>query len=774
MYFYHRIITLLIGICSVLSVFAQQEDCDLRLFGNILDEEGRPVAGAKVVLQPGNRTTYSDQQGGYSETALCQGRYTVIITAFGFQSVQQEVDIRPGNSPLHVQLSYEPLHIQDIHVNGVRSDMITHQRHQVSEQQRQETKGKTLADMLSTIAGVTQLTTGNSIKKPVINGLHSNRVLLLNQGVRQEGQQWGSEHAPEIDPFTADNLEVVKGAQAVRYGADALGGVVISEASAISTDRITGRVDAIGQSNGRGIIGNIRLEGGIPSFKNFGWRVQASSKRIGNMKTADYYLGNTGVAELNGSMLLQYQTAQSQWKAYYSHFGTELGIFYGAHVNNREDILANIALGRPSSDYAFDYHIRAPKQAVSHDLAKISWQRTWTPRSSLSIQYAFQNNRRKEFDLRRVASDDTPMADMQLQTQTLDLQYRNNDLRIGMSGQLQVNNNVPGTGTTPIIPNFDNHNLGVFAIQELHRGRWHSEFGLRYDYRYFDVAGYRYDYTHLNTNGGFDQYLMTDRKEFHNLSGTMGTAYHFNQFWTLKSNLALAWRAPSANELYSDGLHHGSGIYEIGRADLKSEKGYKWITALQLNNDRWDGTLEVYGQLINDYIYAAPNPDSVRQTIRGTFPVFSYTQQNAVFAGADVQVRYRISERLNYQVSASTVYAKDIDHGTFLPFIPSDRVSNSLAWQLTNDDDARVRLRHSYVAQQRRFEAGTDYSNPPKSYQLWDIFCEYPIAFRTQKVTCNLSLENVFNTLYKDYMDRFRYYAHQPGRNITLGITYQF
>lgn len=100
---------------------------------------------------------------------------------------------------------------------------------ELSPEELSKTRGRTLGESMKELTGVTTLTTGNSISKPVIHGMHSDRILILNNGIRQEGQQWGSEHAPEIDPFIANKLSVVKGAQSVRYGANAIGGVVLVE-----------------------------------------------------------------------------------------------------------------------------------------------------------------------------------------------------------------------------------------------------------------------------------------------------------------------------------------------------------------------------------------------------------------------------------------------------------------------------------------------------------------------------------------------------------------
>lgn len=671
----------------------------------------------------------------------------------------------------------DSIHLQDVEVIGRRGEL-SHAVHRLSEQEIRENKGKTLAESLTDISGVSTIGMGSSIVKPVINGLHGNRILILNNGVRQEGQQWGIEHAPEIDPFTADQLEVVKGAQGVRYGADALGGVVLVSANDIDLDRTwKGNIDLVGQSNGRGGGGHVLLEGAVKALPGLGWRLQASGKKLGNYKSADYFLGNTGVDELNYAGTLQYKRDRNQLELYVSHFGTQLGIFRGAHIGTVDDIQARIDHGRPFESYDFSYQIDAPRQKVTHDLLKASWEHQFRSDRQLEVQYGLQRNHRREYDLRRVASDDIPMADMVLTTQSLDVILKQGNSSVGVQSLIQVNNNTPGTGTTPIIPNFDSYAAGVFAVHQFHVERWHAEIGARYDFKYLDIAGYRYRRDVINEEGTVDQYLLTDTRQFHNASGTAGILYLFSPKLSWKSNIGLAWRAPSVNELYSDGVHHGSATYELGNTDLRSEKGLKWINTFIWGGDRLQATVDVYAQMIYDYIYAQPNPDSVRQTIRGTFPLFAYQQDDAFFYGADLRLRYALFNGLHYDASASLVRARNVELDSYLPYIPSARFQHAFSWAYLGESqpESYLKLAHRFVAKQTQYEEGMDYATPPPAYHLFDVVANKQIKMDDDKSwNVMLSVENLFNRSYKDYMDRFRYFAHQMGRNMNLKISYQF
>src|SRR5690606_31741353 len=315
------------------------------------------------------------------------------------------------------------------------------------------------------------------------------------------------------------------------------------------------------------------LQSGLRALPGLSWRVQGTARRSGSIRTADYHLGNTGLAEYSGSAALRYSRTRSVFDAYYSHFYTSLGIFTGAHVGTIDDIQARVEAGRPFETYPFTYAISVPRQRVIHDLGKLKWHRDYAHGGSSDIQYGIQRNHRQEYDIRRGDRDALPMLDMMLTTQTLDANYQtpiyeNWRTQVGTNLTLQVNNNVPGTLNTPLIPNYDSFTGGLFAIQRLMRGTHEWELGLRYDFKTFDAAG-------------FDKYQQAygGQRDFHNVSGSFGGVWHPSSAWQLRSNIGLAWRAPNANELYSNGLHHGAALYEVGDTGLGSEHGYKWVVS---------------------------------------------------------------------------------------------------------------------------------------------------------------------------------------------------
>ncbi|MBK1441460.1 TonB-dependent receptor [Parapedobacter sp. ISTM3] len=767
--------TFLASLLFLTTVYAQTANCTLTIRGRVIDSDTQlPLSGVTIRVSPGEYQVISDGHGYFRLSQLCKGTpYVLTATSIGFDSLSISLPL-DHDEIVTIALHHGHIHLHDVDVVGHQQTIATTNRvTTTSREQVAQVQGKTLADIFSTLPGVSMLQTGTTIAKPVINGMHSNRILILNNGIRQEGQQWGSEHAPEIDPFIAKDFKLIKGAEGVRYGADAIGGVIITSPPPLPIDpHLSGELNAIYQTNGRGGVISGMLQSGVNGISGLAWRVQGTAKRSGNVRTADYHLGNTGVAEYNASAAVRYNHTSSAFEAYYSRFQTSLGIFTGAHVGTIADIQARVEAGEPFERYPFTYAINAPRQRVTHDLGKLKWHRDHAGGGSLDIQYGIQRNHRQEYDIRRAGRDALPMLDMVLTTQTLDATYQTPlygkwRTQAGTNLTLQVNNNVPGTLNTPLIPNYDSFTAGAFAIQRFIENNHEWELGIRYDFRAFDAAGF-----------DRNQNLYGGQRDFHNVSGSFGGIWRPNAAWQLRSNIGLAWRAPNANELYSNGLHHGAALYEIGDAQLESEHGYKWVISPSYVQGRVSVDLDFYAQYVQHYIYAQPSPGEFIQTIRGTFPVFRYRQTDATFFGADLSVTYELPYSLDYQLNASLIRARDSRNDVFLPYIPADRLNHRVRWQipLMNKvaSDTYVTLEHRWVFEQKRYEPDSDYAPPPPAYHLFALYAGSKLAVGSHQLDVGISLNNAFNTAYREYMNRFRYYSHNLGREVGIRLSYSF
>jgi len=251
-------------------VFSQSPDCELPLHGMVEDNQGVSLPGATLWIEAENKGTSTNEDGSFTIPDLCTGNYRVLIRYVGYEDQILTVRI-PANRSLIIKLKPSTKILHDIVIEGdhLQKHNLSQSFNIITERELNATRGKPLGEMLQHIPGVTSMMTGPGIFKPVVHGLHSQRLLVLNNAIRQEGQQWGVEHAPEIDTYIASEMEVVKGAEAVRYGAHALGGVIIIGTPPLHHgSSLGGELNlALNSNNHMGIFSG-SLEGGFK--KNWG------------------------------------------------------------------------------------------------------------------------------------------------------------------------------------------------------------------------------------------------------------------------------------------------------------------------------------------------------------------------------------------------------------------------------------------------------------------------------------------------------------------------
>ena len=743
----------------------------------IEDKGGQPLPSAVVHFV--GKHFVSDSNGKVSIPKLSQGKYPIKVNYLGFLDYEAIITI-PAPNPYRVTMQEEVNQLAGTTLIGHVAKPVT-ATVAIDKPKLQQKSGEELAKVLTTVTGVSMIQTGATIAKPVIHGLHSNRILILNNEVRQEGQQWGADHAPEIDPAVADRIAVVKGADAVRYGSDALGGVVVITPNKLPYgDGLHGQISPSFASNGRKTATTLKLESGVPHLHHWAWRLQGTLKRSGDIHTADYILNNTAAAEANFSATIGMQQETVAAELFYSRYENESSVFYGSHIGNLDDLLARFEIGRPLTTYPFSYSIQAPKQKVVHHLLKAKAYYFLPFGGKLTAQYAFQKDIRQEFSVRRLDRTRIPALNMWLTTHLAEVFWENMDAPhwktlLGGSFSLQDNYNQPGTGVVPVIPNFASVSYGAFAIEKYHKDNWNAEAGLRYDYKYLSADGY-------------DMYSQRYGGEhnFHNITYSLGGAWQATPQSSLSSNIVVAWRAPQVNELYSSGLHHGAGTYNLGEASLSPETGAKWITSLSYNHpDRGVRlTADAYVQLIKNYIYDYPTGE-VRTLFSGVYPIFQYTQADAFFRGVDIDASVRLAkwgalaQSLSYGLRGSVVFANELKTHRYFPFIPAPRLSQSLEWKSQPKglfQSLEASIGHTFVAKQTRFEPSQELvATTPDAYHLFEAAIGGTIAIGEQQtLSVRLSAENLFNQLYKEYTNRFRYYAHDLGRNVYLRLNYNF
>ncbi|WP_276133991.1 TonB-dependent receptor [Polluticoccus soli] len=747
-----------------------QSPCRLTLAGSVVETHNfEPVYPAVVYIDEINRSFDADESGKFHVDSLCAGRYTVHVHTAGYDHFDVLLDIA-NDTTVRLRLAHEAHMLSQVEVRQERIPTIIQSKEQMDKTAIAANSGKTLGDMLQSVNGVNAMSTGPTIAKPVIHGLHSNRIVTLNNGIRQEDQQWGGEHAPNIDPFLANNITVIKGAASVRYGTDAIGGVVLVEPAPLpSKPGTSGELNLAGFSNNRMGVASAMVEHNFKNVPELSMRLQGTFKKGGNYRVPGYWVDNTGVEERNYSAAAGWRKPHYGAEVFYSHFDTELGIYTGSHTGNLKDLEAAIHSSVPLVPAGFTYDIGRPKQDVEHDLFKAKLyadnrQGVW------NLIYSYQHNFRQEYDIVR-KDDGRAQLNLTLNTQTLNLNLDHKAIggvkgQIGVDGIYQTNNFQ--NGDRLFIPTYNSLGGAAYLIERYSKNNWTLEAGVRYDNRSYEM---------FNAEGPSQQ-IIRYAFNYNSASATLGFRQQLKPNWQWSATLANAWRAPQANELFSAGFHHGAARIELGNKNLRPERSYNLNLETEYTRKKLSAEVSLYGQYIRDYIFLEPGADVL--TIRGYFKTFHYRQTNAFLYGSDVSVGYKWTEHFTSTAKLSLLRARDLSANDWLILMPADRASLNVRYGFEMGEvlqECYVALNARYIAEQVRIPSNfdaIDYPRPPAAYFVPDAEAGTRLLLGKQPIYVSVAVTNMFNVKYRDYLDAFRYFIDQPGRNVVLRLRMPF
>lgn len=782
-----RLLFLLALMCISMHLYGQTDsahadNCTLTLKGKVIDGESKePLEGASILIRELNLGCMTNERGECS-LQLCPGAYKLEINHFGFKTLSKDFSLTENIYRVFV-LHSDTCLLESVEI--IAEEFISEETRPQVELKGKDldrTRGSSLGEALKAIPGVSTLQTGPSIFKPVIQGMYGNRVLIMNNGVRQEGQQWGSEHAPEIDPFVASTLTVIKGAAAVQYGSDAIGGVILVDPSELRKNPgLGGELNLAGFSNNRQGVASAQLDYGFRRIKGLSLRAQGTYRRAGNSMTPDYYMKNTGFKEYNFSWAAGYQQKRFGAEIYYSQFNASLGIFSASHIGNLTDLQSAISASVPLEASDFSYDIERPFQEADHELVKIKSHYRFYKLGKLELTLARQFNYRAEYDKHLPLNNnfgDVPQVRFKITTHTANLILEHNSLG-SAKGLVGINfirqgNTTSGTARS-FIPNFESYAGGAFLIERWKRKRWELEAGARYDYKYMRI--YLFE----------NNVLISPEYTFQNVTGTAGVVFTINEFWKARTNFSTAFRPVAANELFSNGLHHGSARLEYGDRNLKSEYAYSHSLTFNYQYKKIYGELNAYNNFIQNYIYLSPGLiyDAAQQsyvpefsyTIRGAFPVFRYRQIDALFTGLDASFNDSISKNFIFSSKLSLLRAFNTIAKEHLILTPPASFEYGIRYRFHFSQtmmDPFLQVSNVWVSRKNKVPANQDVSPPPPGYTLFNLEAGFRIMAGRQPIDFTFSIYNLFDKRYRDYMDRFRYFTDAVGRNFVLRIKVPF
>ncbi len=764
------------------------------LHGTVKDAKtGKPMQGAVIYLHEAKTGAITDLNGVYKTPAVPEGRYLVEVSFQGFASILETMEIS-GNQERNFSLKITYIENDAVTVTGVASASKVRQSAQpVSILKRNDLLTGTGTNIVDAIAklvpGVSSLSTGPAISKPIIRGLGYNRVVTVNDGVRQEGQQWGDEHGIEIDEYSIQKVEVLKGPASLFYGSDAMAGVVHLITN-VPVEQGTIKANLLGtfiDNNGM-YGGNANVAGNLKN--GFNWNVYGTLKSAADYQNQyDGKVFNSRFREKNFGGYIGINKTWGYSHLLFSNFDQQLGMVSGTRNPTTGEFLiySETPYERNATRQELDSRdLLTPYQHVTH-FKMASDNNFSVGRDRLSVNIGYQRNQRREFG--DPDAFHTPNLYFDLHTVNYSIQYNRSEKNgwrtsFGVTGMYQQNKNLANEF---LIPEYNQFDIGAFVYTKktFHENLTISG-GLRADTR--QVTGKNFIENGTVKFSGFE-------KSFGNISGSVGLSYNASEAVTLKFNLARGFRAPNVSELASNGAHEGTNRYEYGDNNLKTETSFQADAGIEVNTQHVSLSVNTFYNNISNYIFysrlsSASGSDSMVNVGTDTYEAFKFRQAGATLLGFEVKldIHPHPLDWLHFENSLSYVagyFNQSFAGSDKLPFIPPMKLQSELRGnfqQWGSLHNLYLNLDMEIMSAQNRVFTAYNTETPTPGYTLFNVGAGTELTDKNGKTLfgLHLSLNNLFDVAYQNNLSRLKYTdlnvvtgrqgVFNMGRNLSLKV----
>ena len=733
------------------------------LRGRVTDvADNSPLPGATITVPELRISVTSNEKGEYSFPSIPQkGRFLIEVKYIGYKTISRTIDL---SNPVSVNFALERsvIEVHEVVITGTVNSASNEKNSTsvavINKQEMLRLPSNNIIDAISRIPGVSQITTGAAVSKPVIRGLSYNRVITLADGVKQEGQQWGDEHGIEVDQYNADRVEILRGAASLLYGSDAMGGVI---------NIIDPLPPAEGQVKGE-LLTNYATNNGLTSSsammsgntKGFVWRLRGTYKNAYGYNTPQYRLPNSGFNERNVSGQLGLNKGWGYVHLNLSSFNQKLGLPEFS-INEDGEFVQETEEGEALLDPA-KYKSRdllLPFQDIRHNKAAVN-SFFIIGESKLRANIAYQNNQRRELE----ESGDIPSLFFDLKTYSYDFKYylpeRNGwEPAVGISGAFQNNTN---KAAELLIPDYDSKDFGAFAYVKRTWEKTTVNAGLRFDLRDMEAR---------QMWEGDELKFAPFSNNFSNLSGAVGFTHEFNARLNLKFNAGTAFRAPNIGELSADGRHEGTNRIEKGNVTLEPERSFYTDVAVEYHTGHVDIHLNGYFNKINNYIYLRQLNGETQQEDNLSFPVYRYVQDKADLYGMEAGLTLHPSSLVHLDNTFSITRARNRLTDSALPFTPAPVLRNELRFE-----PSLKKLQESWISLGldnffRQDQVDEEFETTTGAYTLVNASAGTTIKLGRQPIRLSISGRNLLDKEYIDHLSRFKTDGFlNQGRNISFGV----
>jgi iron complex outermembrane receptor protein len=754
---------------SATTLFATET---INFTGKVIDastQSGLP--GATISIPDLRLSVITDANGAFNiSSAPTRGSFLIQVRYIGYKTLTKTVDFSKS-ATLVFEMEESVIEGKEIVITGSAFSSDNRQNSTsiatVTKEDLLYNSSTNIIDALSKVPGVSQITTGPAISKPVIRGLSGNRVVTLSNGVKQQGQQWGDEHGIEIDQYSAERIEILRGPASLMYGSDALGGVInILDALPAPDGTIRGEFLSNYATN-NGLSGtSLMLQG---NNKGLVYRARGSYRNAYSYKTPTEYVPNSGFNETSfeGQIGLNKNWGYAHLDA--SSFRNNIGFYEPAR--NDAGLLVNEDGLVPTDAESRDRTIAFPKQDVRHYKLALNSNILFNS-GSLRSTIGYQQNQRRELE----SAGEGAALYLNNYAYSYDFKYTLKETNgwasvFGISGEFIHSLNT--SAEEQLIPDFDSQAYGAFGFV---KKTW--------DKNTFNV-GARLDYRKLNSYAfaGEEVSFAAINNEFTNLSAALGYTHEFNEALSFKANAGTAFRGPNIAELSSNGVHEGAFRYEVGNPNLKQERSNQFDASFEYGDEYFSASVGGFLNSINNYIYYNSNGEFI--DVDGTnYPVFNFVQNDALLRGVEASLTLHPVSFIHFENAFAFTRATNRSTRQSLPFIPAATLRNEFRYE-----PKIAGTSHSYISvgldnffKQSKVDA---FETTTSGYTLLNASVGTTLRIgKKQDLTIYVAGRNLLNKAYYDHLSRFKpgrlseedstFGIYNAGRNITFGFRLPF
>lgn len=777
------------------------------LSGKITDKAtGATIPGVAVYIPDMKTGAVSNAEGIYKIENLPQTKLLVQVSFLGYKTIIETVDL----STVTLKDFAMEVSVKEINEVVITGHSQAGERNRtptpitsISKVELLQNTSSNIIDAISKQPGISQITTGSGISKPVIRGLGYNRVVVVNDGIRQEGQQWGDEHGIEIDEFTVNKIEILKGPASLSYGSDAIAGVInmLSETN-VPQGTVSGGAIANYQTNNGALGYSANIAGNL---KGIIWNVRYSNKMAHAYQNKyDGYVYNSGFKENTISGIVGVNKAWGYSHLHFSVYDFTPGLVEGERDSLTGKFVRPVAVNDstegteivPDKDLK-SYDTGIPYQQIRHYKATLN-NSFIVGNGSIKAILGFQQNHRQEFG--DVLAPHVYGLYFLMNTFNYDLRYilpeKNKwDVSFGVNGMQQNSQN---KGIEFLVPEYTLFDIGAFGIIKKSFDKLDISGGLRYDIRtertkdlYLDAENKKTD---APDSTAYHQFSAINEL-FSGITGSLGATYQFSDKLYGKLNAARGYRAPNIGELSSNGVHEGTMRYEIGNPKLKPENSFQLDLSLGLNTEHITAEIDLFNNSIDNFIFSRKlNAVNGNDSIMEGVTAFQFVSGNANLSGGEIMIDLHPHplDWLHFENSFSYVQAVQKgqpDSTKYLPFTPAPKLESELRADLKKTGKfmkstfIKVGM-ENYFAQNEFYSAyGTETATPAYLLLNAGIGTTFISGERT---ICSffININNITDVAYQSHLSRLKYgeinYAtgrtgvYNMGRNISFKLVIPF